>query len=76
MNNYYVMSASLEAKYKSRASMITAGFAGFMILLMILLKWKLPVFEQLSQEPGIEVELNLPPEEPPKVLADGGGGDF
>ena len=74
MNNSYAMSASLEAKYRSRASMITAGFAGFMILLMILLKWKLPVFEQFSYEPGIEVELNLPPEEPPKSLADGGGG--
>jgi len=68
------MSATLEAKYRSKASMITAGFAAFLILLMILWKWKLPVFEQLSMEPGIEVELNLPPEEPPKLLADGGGG--
>ncbi|HYC39205.1 MAG TPA: hypothetical protein VEB63_01860 [Chitinophagaceae bacterium] len=68
------MSASLEANYRSRASMITAGFAGLMILLMLLWKWKIPVFEQLSQEPGIEVELNLPPEVPNNLLADGGGG--
>lgn len=74
MNNHYVMSASLEANYRSRASMITAGFAGLMILLMLLWKWKIPVFEQLSQEPGIEVELNLPPEVPNNLLADGGGG--
>ena len=63
MNNAYAMAASLEAKKNSQAGMITAGFTGLMILLMILLKWKLPVFEPISQEPGIEVELNLPPEE-------------
>jgi hypothetical protein len=72
MNNYYVMSASIEAKNRSQASMITAGFAGFMLLLMFLLKWDLPVFEPIAQEPGIEVELNLPEE--PETLADGGGG--
>ena len=68
------MAASLEAKKNSQASMITAGFTGVMILLMILLKWKLPVFEPISQEPGIEVELNLPPEEELKTIEDGGGG--
>lgn len=67
------MSASLETHYRSRAYLITAGFAGFMVLLMLFLKWKIPVFEHLTEEPGIEVELNLP-EEPPAVLAGGGGG--
>ena len=73
MNNSYTMSASLEANYRSRASLGTAGFAGLIILMMFLLKWKLPVFEKISQEPGIEVELNLP-EEPPQAVAGGGGG--
>jgi hypothetical protein len=40
---------------------------------MFLLKWKLPVFEKPIQEPGIEVELNLP-EEPPVPASGGGGG--
>lgn len=72
MNNTYAMSASLEAKYRSQAYMITAGFAGMMILIMFLLKWELPALENIVQEPGIEVELNLPPE--PEIPADGGGG--
>lgn len=66
------MSASLEMHFRSRAYMITAGFTALMILLMFLLKWKIPVFEKISQEPGIEVELNLPEE--PEVVAGGGGG--
>lgn len=76
MNNVLTMSASQEAqKHRTEASMITAGFAGFMILLMFLLKWDLPTFEKIVQEPGIEVELNLPPDPPePESLADGGGG--
>lgn len=72
MNNAYIMSATLEAKYRSQAAMITAGFAGLMILIMILLKWKLPVFEKLAYTPGIEVELTLPDE--PEIPARGGGG--
>jgi len=67
------MSASLEAnKYSQQASMITTGFAGLMILLLFLIKWKLPVFEKNIEMPGIEVELNLPEE--PETLANGGGG--
>jgi hypothetical protein len=73
MNNAYVMSASLETKQaNTQASMITGGFAAFMILLMFLLRWQLPVFEQIQPDPGIDVEITLP-EEPP-TLADGGGG--
>ncbi len=66
------MSASLEARYRSRAYMITAGFAGLFILIMFLLKWKIPVFEKPVVDMGIEVELNLPDE--PQTLANGGGG--
>ncbi len=73
MNNSYAMAASLESKKNSqRATMITAGFAAFMIVLMFLLKWKLPEFEKNVEYAGIEVELNLPEE--PETLADGGGG--
>jgi hypothetical protein len=72
MNNSYAMSASLEMHFRSRAYMITAAFTALMILFMFLLKWKIPVFEKISQEPGIEVELNLPEE--PEVVAGGGGG--
>ena len=73
MYNAYAMSASLEARKNTQATMITTGFAGFMILLMFLLKWKLPVFEKNIEEPGIEVQLNLP-EEPAAIAASGGGG--
>lgn len=67
------MSATLEAKKNSQqASMITAGFAGLMILLMFLVKWELPVFEKNIDSPGIEVELNLPEE--PEIPSKGGGG--
>lgn len=66
------MSATLEAKNRSQAAMVTAGFAALMLLIMLLLKWKLPVFEQIAYTPGIEVELNLPEE--PETLADAGGG--
>lgn len=71
------MSASLEKeKHKTEALMITAGFAAFMILLMIFLKWEIPSFERIAQDPGIEVELNLPPDPPlpPESADDGGGG--
>ena len=72
MNNYYTMSQSLDVKNRTQATLITVGFAVSAILLMILLKWKLPEFVKTVYEPGIEVELNLPEE--PELLADGGGG--
>ncbi len=68
------MSAALEAKNRNQAYMITGGFAALAILVMFLLKWKLPVPEIAINEPGIEVELNLPLEPEPETLADGGGG--
>jgi outer membrane biosynthesis protein TonB len=72
MNNSYIMSASLEANHRTRAYMITAGFAGLFILVMFLLKWKLPVLEKIVEEPGIEVQLNMPDE--PEIISGGGGG--
>ncbi|MEO7924489.1 MAG: hypothetical protein ABIR30_12485 [Chitinophagaceae bacterium] len=78
MNNAYIMSASLEAKTRTQAYMITGGFAGLMILMMFLLKWTTPQFEIFSQETGIDVEITLPPDppEPPQqeTAEDAGGG--
>ena len=68
------MSATLEARKNTQATMITAGFAGLMILLMFLLKWKLPEIEKIIEAPAIEVELNLPDEPPTPVSGGGGGG--
>ena len=72
------MTASLEAKNRTRAYMITGGFAGLMILLMFLIKWDLSVIEPIAQETGIDVEITLPPDppEPPKSSNEesGGGG--
>ena len=75
MNNAYAMSASLEAKQRSQAWMITAGFVGFMILLLLLLKWPLPKFEPMVQDSGIEVEINWPPEPETPINGGGGGGN-
>ncbi len=68
------MSASFEAKKNSQAAMITAGFAGLMILLMFLLKWTLPVIETPIADAGIEINLKIEDEPPAKVLGGGGGG--
>ncbi len=73
------MSATLELKHRQKAYMITAGFAGFMLLLMFLLKWETPTFEPIAQETGIDVEITLPPDppEPPQQESaeeSGGGG--
>lgn len=73
MNNTYIMSATLDARKNTQAAMITAGFVAFMILLMFLLKWKLPVHEHIEEPIVMEVELNLP-EEPPTPVSGGGGG--
>jgi hypothetical protein len=73
MNNAMTMSANFEARKNSQASMITAGVAGALLLLMFLWKWTVPVFEAPPAEQGILVEMNLPPEEE-FVPARGGGG--
>jgi hypothetical protein len=75
MNYAFTMSVSPETKKeRTEASMITAGFAALMILLMLLWKWPITKIEMVTEEPGIEVELNLPDEPEIKQLADGGGG--
>lgn len=71
-NNVYIMSASFEAKKNTQATMITAGFAGLLLLLMFLWSWTVPIMIPPPPEEGILVELNLPDE--PMIMAGGGGG--
>mgnify|MGYP003694800215 CR=1 FL=1 len=54
--------------------MITAGFAGLMVLLMSLMRWSLPAIERPLASDSIEVDLNIQDEIPTKVLGGGGGG--
>jgi outer membrane biosynthesis protein TonB len=68
------MTASFEARKNYQAAMITAGFAGLMILFMFLLKWTMPVIEPPIADLGIEVDLNMPEEIPAKMLGGRGGG--
>lgn len=75
MNNAYAMSATFEAKKNSQASLITAGFAGLLLLLMFLLKWTIPGIEPPLVSQEVYVELNLPEEPPlPPTHSNGGGG--
>ncbi|HLG39105.1 MAG TPA: hypothetical protein VI461_05525 [Chitinophagaceae bacterium] len=74
MNNTYAMTASFEARKNSRAAMITAGFAGLLILLMFLWKWTLQAVESPIADTGIEVNLTMEDEIPAKILGGGGGG--
>ncbi len=68
------MSASFEARKNSRAAMITAGFAGLMVVLMFLLKWTLPAIEVPIADAGIEINLKIEDEPPVRVHGGGGGG--
>ncbi|HET6994383.1 MAG TPA: hypothetical protein VFI06_05330 [Chitinophagaceae bacterium] len=68
------MSASFESRKNTQAAMITAGFAGLMLLLMFFLRWTLPALVQPIADETIEVALNIPDEPPAKVLGGGGGG--
>lgn len=67
------MSASFEAKKNSQASMITAGIAGLLLLLMFFWSWTIPHLIPPPPDEGIMVELNIP-DEPMPMLGGGGGG--
>lgn len=74
MNNNYAMSASFEAKKNSQATMITAGFAGLLALLLFFWTWTIPAIIPPVHDEGILVELNLPEEPPIEIKQAGGGG--
>jgi hypothetical protein len=74
MNNTYAMSASFEARKNSQATMITAGFAAALLLLMFLWTWSVVIPQPPLPDPGILVELNIPEEEPVVLKRGGGGG--
>lgn len=59
MNQYSatLMTESFERQKNRQATLITAGIAGSMLLLFILLKWPLPTFEAPPQQDFIEVNL-------------------
>ena len=76
MNNAYVMTANFESRKNTQASAITLGVAVFLLLLMFLLKWTVPIPEHQQADQGILVDLNIPEEElePPTRATGGGGG--
>jgi len=74
MNNAHAMSASFEARKNTQATMITAGFAGLLLLLMFFWTWTLPAIILPPVDQGIMVELNLPEEPPIQIKQAGGGG--
>jgi hypothetical protein len=57
MNNLISMSAEFEKQKNIRASAITGGIAGSLLILFILVKWAIPV----KSEPPVEeyIEINL-----------------
>lgn len=55
--NQTAMSASFEAKKNTQATMITAGFAGVLLLLMFLIKQSFPVIEPPLADEWIEINL-------------------
>lgn len=57
MNNVLVMDASFEARKNTQATMITAGFAGLLLLLMFYLRWGLPTLPPPVVDEGIEVNI-------------------
>ena len=68
------MSASFEARKNTRATMITAGFAALLLLLMFYWTWTIPAIIPPPIDQGIMVELNLPEEPPIQIKQSGGGG--
>ena len=62
-----------QNSYITKAISYTATIVVLFILLLFLLKWKLPSFEKETALSGVDVEVNWPPD-PPAPFQDGGGG--
>jgi len=72
-NSAAYMTDSFETKKNARATMITLGVAGLMLLIFILIKMDFPKFEIPIVDNAVEVNLNIP-DEPALVVRGGGGG--
>ncbi|ANE49863.1 hypothetical protein [Flavisolibacter tropicus] len=57
MNNTITMSAEFERQKNVKATAITFGIAGALVLLFILIKWPLPTVEPIPVQEFIEVNL-------------------
>lgn len=58
---------------RNKALLYTTVFTIVILLLLFLLKWKLPEFEKESPANAVDVEVNWPPD-PPAPFEEGGGG--
>lgn len=67
------MNDVFEKEKNRKASLITLGIAGAMVLAFIFWKWPLPIIEKVPEAEYIEINLDLP-EEPLATLGGGGGG--
>ncbi len=59
--------------HSKKAASYTAIILVICIILLLVLKWKLPKFEKDISDSGVDVEVNWPPD-PPQPFQDGGGG--
>jgi hypothetical protein len=57
MNNAISMSAEFERQKNMQASALTAGFAGAILLLILMVKWSIPVKTERPVEEAIEINL-------------------
>ncbi len=67
------MSVPINQSSRNKALLYTTVFTIAFLLLLFLLKWKLPEFEKESSAIGIDVEVNWPPD-PAVPFEQGGGG--
>ncbi|MFM7646055.1 MAG: hypothetical protein ACKO41_05000 [Sphingomonadales bacterium] len=58
----------------NRATAVTVLMVLLIGLLLSFLRWKIPVFEQISSQSSVEVEVNWPPDPPAENDGGGGGG--
>lgn len=73
-NSAAYMSDSFETRKNTRATMITLGVGGLMLLIFILIKMDFPKFEAPIVDNAVEVNLNIPEDELAPVVRGGGGG--
>lgn len=67
------MIANTDTAIRNKALLYTSVIMLGILLLLYLLKWKLPEFEKEPPTPTLDVEVNWPPD-PPSPFIDGGGG--